>query len=336
VLSVLVAATFTIVIGAAVILYDAEGGTTFVDFPEALWFAMLSLAAGEPVGPEPTTLVGRWTTLGLVLGGLSVFGMFVATVSAGMVASLSQGLGMREIGVDELRGHVIVCGWNRSGPTVIRELFGPTSDDYQSVVIVTEGDAPPSDIPSDPRWAHRLYTLNGDYTRIDVMEKAGVMDCASVVLLADATAPRTDQDRDARTVLAALTMERLVPGLFTVAELANRENASLLEFAGVEEIVVGDWYAGVVLGNAVRSRGIVRMLDEILTTSHGNAFHSARAPASMEGLTVARVHQILIEEHAAVLISVERAGKLVVNPGPKDLIEAGDRLHVLAQQRLRL
>ncbi len=328
--STLVAISATIVFAAAMMLYDPVNEPAFQSFPDALWFAVFSLVGGEPIGANPQTWWAKWVTLMLMIGGLTVFAMFVATVSATMVNQIDGG--MHEMGIDELREHIVICGWNGSGPTVVRELFGPANPEDQAVVVVTEGEQPPGDLPSEGVRLQHLYTMQGDYTRIDVLEKAGIHHCAAAILLADQTIPRSDQDRDARTVLAALTVERLVPGIFTVAELTNRDNESLLRLAGVEEIVVGDWYAGVVLGNASRNRGLVQILDEVLTTERGNAFHTSLVPQSHGGKTVAQMHTLLLERFNAVLVSVEQGGTVNVNPSADILIEAGDAIVVLAQE----
>lgn len=337
----LAAVSSTIVLAAAMTVHLSEGGANadFSSFEQSLWFSVLSLTAGEPVGGEPLTEVGRWTTLGLMIGGLTVFGMFVGTVSASMVSRLSSRLELHEMDLDELEGHVVVCGWNRSGATVVQELFGPGTPSSRAVVVVTEHPRP-ADFPTEGVRPELLYHHQGDYTRADVLVEAGVKSAACAVLLTDTVIQRSDQDRDARTVLAALTIERLVPDIYTVAELTNRENQKLLEFAGVEEIVVGNWYAGVILGSASRNPGLVTALDEILTTESGNAFYTIRVSSSWSGRTVAELHTLLLEEHGAVLISYEqgRAGgkrtKVLVNPPAEMVVSEGDRLMVLSRREV--
>ncbi|MCA9572260.1 MAG: hypothetical protein KC656_30685, partial [Myxococcales bacterium] len=48
------------------------------------------------------------------------------------------------------------------------------------------------------------------------------------ILLTDQLVPRSAADRDARTVAAALTIERMAPDVYTVAELTNPQHAELL------------------------------------------------------------------------------------------------------------
>jgi len=143
--------------------------------------------------------------------------------------------------------------------------------------------------------------------------------------------------RDARTVLAALTIERLNQDIFTCVELLHRENQTHLSLAGVEEIVVPDEYAGKILATASRNRGVVAVLDELLTSDLGNNIYKAPAPVEWFGKDVGWVMQRIKGEHDALFISLERSGskgdkpRVLVNPPLQEKVEKGDYLIFLAR-----
>ncbi len=323
-----------LVTAAAWVIFVAEGGTnqSFHEFEDALWFSMFSLVGGEPILGLPETPVGRWTTLALMMGGMTLFGMFVATVSAGMVTRLSANMEEKVMDLDELRDHIVVCGWNRSGPTVLRELFGVGTPAGRAVVLVTECPEMPTDVPLDEVPPELMYHHHGDYTLVDVLETVGVRSAAIVILLQDEMIARSNQDRDARTVLAALTVERMSPGIYTVAELHSDQNEEMLRMAGVEQIVIGDWYAGVIIGSVARNEGLVTVLNEILT-AEGNRFQTMKVPTDAVGKTVADMHQDLFVNRRAVLISLEWTDENGrhndVNPDPNRRVRVDDRMVVL-------
>jgi voltage-gated potassium channel len=326
--------TVTLVVMCAMVLYRVEGGLnpSLDRFDKALWYAALSLVGGEPIGATPLTYVGRWTTMVLMVGGLSLFGVFVGFVSAGMVAGLTRRLEVHELDIDELQDHVVVCGWNQAAPTVIQELFGASERRDRAIVWVTERALTDEQVPQVGVRPELLYRHVGDYTRVDVLEAVNVAEASSVVLLSDELIPRSAQDCDARTVLAALTVERMVPGVETVAMLHSRQNVELLKMAGVEEIIVGDLYSGMIVGSVQRNPGLVRVLDEILTNRHGNAFCTVRVPDRFAGQQVRALHTHLVEDHRALLVSVEVGGEMKVNPSPDLLLEGGERMVLLAEQ----
>lgn len=326
----LAASSFTLVVLVAATLQAAEPvGSPLASFRSALWFSVFSLVGGEPIYGQPETTIGRTAALVVMLGGMTMFGVFVGIISAGMTTRLTQGVQLTEFDLDELQDHIVVFGWNRAGVQLLIELFALPETFRHGLVLVTEG-ALPEDLP-DGIDRSRFHHYQGDYTRIDVLEAVNIRRASKAVLLSDRQMPRSNQDRDARTVLAALTIERMSPEIYTVAEVHNREAESLLSMAGVEEVVVGDWYAGAVLGSAVRNRGLVHVLDELLTGAVGNAFHSVLVPARLDGSTVAEVHHRLIDDHAATLLAVERQGTRQVNPPPDLPLKSGDRLVVVAR-----
>lgn len=340
-LTVLATVTTILVLAAAVVLHLGERSVNadFADLEHAVWYAVYSLIGGEPIGGTPVTELGRAVTLVLILGGLTVFGMFVGTVSASMVSRLSRRLEVNEMDLDELSGHVIICGWNHSAPTVVREIV-TREERRQPVVIITEHEGMPEDVPLDTVPRELLYHVSGDYTRVEVLEQAAASRAVMALLLSDKSVPRTDQDRDARTVLAALTIERIAPGIFTCAELRDRQNETLLRRAGVEEIVVADEYSGFILGSVGRNRGLVATLDEILSTRYGNAFHKAVVPDDLDGTSVGELHTLLKDRYGAVLVSVERQGgpaegRVLVNPPVDHRVGAGDHLVVITTTPIR-
>jgi voltage-gated potassium channel len=300
---------------------------------ETLWYAAYIHVSGEPIGGEPTTGMGRAATLLLMLGGMTIFGVFIGTVSASMSSRLAN-LEVNAMDLDELSGHTVIFGWNRAGPLVLQELF---AGDRQgaSIVLVTEQQELVPALPPDGIRAERLYRVVGDYTRVDILERVSIHHAATAILLADSQIPRSDQDRDARTVLAALTIEKIQPDIFTVAELTNRQNEQLLRLARVDEIVVASDYGATVIGSAARNRGVVTIVDEILTSRYGNAFQKVVVPAGWADRSVRELFVRLKDEQDAVLVALVRAvggdeGEVLVNPPADAVVRLGDRLVVLS------
>ncbi len=335
-LTMLGTATAALMLAGAVVLNYAEGGATGLqDVDDILYFTVASTIGGEPIGAAPETKLGRLATLALMLGGLTLFGLFIGTVSASITTRLSATMGeMRTMDLDELRDHTVVFGWNRGGPTVLRELFA--GGEEREVVLVTEKPEITPEIPPEGVKGELIFRVSGDYTRMEILEQVAVKEASSVILLADDQIARSDQDRDARTVLAALTIEKIAPEIFTVAELTNRQNEELLRMANVEEIVVSEEYGAIIMGSAERNRGLVSIVDEVLSNRYGNAFHKVVVGRATDGKTVRELHRDLKEEQSAVLVAwikcedgVEQ--EVVVNPDGRQAVRKGDRLVVISE-----
>ncbi len=341
-LTTLATVTAALVLGSALLLLVVEGPTNddFGTLEDVLWYSVYSLIGGEPIGVSqtPSTSLGRVATLLLMFGGLTTFGVFVATVSASMVQRFAGRVEINAMDMDELRKHTIVCGWNAAGGGMLLELLGAGADPAP-VVLITQDEELPADLPKEGLRRELLYHLAGDYTKVDVLEEAGVRRAATAIILSDCLAPRSPQDRDARTVLAALTVERLAPGIFTVAELTSRENAGLLKMAGVEEIIVPDEYTATILGSASRNRGMVSILDEILSARVGNSLYKVRAPKALHGVAAGKLSASLRRQHDAIFIGIERPdfhnpdqSATIVNPPGDEKVRPGDHIVVIAER----
>ena len=324
------------VLGAAMLLDAHHAAVNLTEGEElaSIWFSLFTFVGGEPIGGYPETDEGRLITLALMVGCMTLFGMFIGAVSASMTTAFSQRFEASNMErIDHMRGHLVVCGWNLAGPVMLKELF-TTRDQPQHVVVITEHADRPKDLAIEGVRNEQIHYVSGDYTKIEVLEKANISHCAMAILLTDTLIPRSDQDRDARTVLAALTIERLNPEVFCCAELTSWEHAELLRRSGVEEIVVRDWYAGVILGSMSRNWGLAAVLRDILSTSHGNAFNKVLVRSQEAGQTIGDLHSSLKMSRGLILVALEHnkpdgARTITVNPSADTVVQTGDVMVVI-------
>lgn len=325
-----------IILGGSLLIFSLEGShnSDFGTFVDALWWSFLTLVAAEPIGGEPSTTGGRVVTAVVMLSGLTMFAVATGLVSAVMVEKLKAILEFQLVELDDLRDHILICGWNRNGHLIIQELQSDPAFKYCPVVIVAEFDQIPE---HELRWLDRsrLFVKVGDYTRIDVLESVGVYHAAQAILLADRTRPRSDQDCDARTVLAALTIEKLQPTIHTCAQLLDRNNNVQLAAAGVEDVVVGAELTSHLIATSARNRGLMDMLTELLTVQVGNQFYKVPLPDDWSGITFAQASLRVKEHYDGILVALERRSgskpKSLVNPPAHTRLDIGDQLVVIAR-----
>lgn len=301
---VIVAVAIIVVVlmgGFSMRVVEGRFNTDFDTLNESLWFATMTLIGGEPIGGSPKTPLGRFITATLMVSGLTVFAIFTATVSAVMVNSLKN-LQFHAMEIDDLDNHVVLCGWNRAGHLIIEELL--LDPKFPHIVLISE-DPSLSQDPFFKGVIDQVFLIHGDYTRIDVLKEAGLERASYAMLLADSTKERTPQDRDARTVLAAMLIEKMNKDIYTVVQLLNRDNETSLRQVGVEEIIVSDEYVGNIMATVAKNRGIVSMLDELLTSKYGHQFFKCNVPEELVGVSVGYAIGELKRSYEATLIGVD-------------------------------
>jgi voltage-gated potassium channel len=112
----------------------------------------------------------------------------------------------------------------------------------------------------DAARRHGLAGIVGDATAAATLAAAEVGTASAVVVAPDA---------DATAVLITLTARELSRKATIVAAVRDAENVHLLEQGGADSVVVSSGAAGRLLGQAVRSPRIVRVLEDLLNVGQG-------------------------------------------------------------------
>lgn len=316
--------------------YESPVNPDMKNFQEALWWSVLSLIAGEPIGTSPITAVGKFFTLIVMIGGMSFFAIFTGIISAVMVQRLKSSIQENDMNLNVLEQHIVICGWNRAGRIIVEELQVDKRFKRRDIVIVAEIENESLlHLNYENILREKIYFLSADYTNVNILQMVGVQKASIAILLADKSRPRSDQDRDARTILAALTIEKINPAIYTCVELLNRDNDSHLKMIGVEEIVVGDEYSGNVIAASSKNLGIIPILDELLTSRYGNTFFKMRVPFLWVGKKVSDIVPILKNDYEAMLLALESssAQKSLVNPPSHTILDKDDQLVIIAEKR---
>jgi len=323
----------TVIFGTGAIMYFESGGAQpGQTASEAFWFSIYSLFAGEPIPGPPETVGGRVVAVIIMFMGLTIFAMLTGTVSAFMVERLqTEG---RVVETEQLSDHVIICGYNSKVEIIIQEFQAARPhDDVPTVVVAQFGDQPPTLSES---LRPRVQFLDDDFTRIAALERAGIHRAGTCIILADGRGGRSQQDTDARTILASLTVEKLNPQVYTCAELHNRMYGSHLDAGHVNDYVVAGEHNAFLLAQAAMNRGLMDVIGELLTYRRGNQFYRIKLSESWQGKSFLDALVELKRSHNATLVAVCTAGGEVhINPD-KYTFAAGDDVVVIAEQEIRL
>jgi len=292
---------------------------------ENFWVSLFTVAQNEYAGQLPQSLGGKLVLLCLELSGLTFFAVLTATASAFLIGKLRDGTVLQQMQLVDLEDHVLICGWNSGLESTIKQLQShPDFCDREFVVIADRPELPElADVPS----RHKVRLVREDFTRIEVLEKCNVGRASVALIVSDVAQGRTRQDADARTVLAALTIEKLNPNVYTCAELSNAMNESHLRMGKVDEVVITQDLAGHLLARAAMSPSSWRALHELVQPSGTRpGFTSYPVDAPLVGRDFAQLVAEWIATPGVLLVGVHRAsGQTLLNPRRYQL-ESGDEL----------
>jgi voltage-gated potassium channel len=243
--------------------------------------------------------------------GLTIFAIFTGTVSAFMVDRLR--VEGRIVEFDELYNHIVICGWTPKTEVIIREYRAGKKTRRTPIVVVTE--IPSEQLEAVARQLTGVLFIHDDFTKAEALERAGIAHAQSCLVLSDTHGGRSEQDADARTLLAALSVEKMNEKVYTCAELNNRSYATHLHLGKVNDFVVSSEYGAHMLAQAAMKRGLLNVVSELLTYERGNEFYRVDVPETWVGQSFDEKLSDVRNSMNIILIAVHSRGQdAIVNP----------------------
>ncbi len=311
---------------AVLVLGGAAGLACFEEgrsFPDALWWAIVTLTTVGFGDISPVSLGGRLIGVVLMFFGIGVLGTFTATIASAFVDQRQRK--DRGMGDCELEDHVILCGWNYRTKEILKDLRADPRSAGQPVALVADVETNPA--PGD----EHLHFVRGAETEGD-LTRAGVRKAATVVLVGDRS--QDHRARDATAVLAVLTVRSLNTRAWVIVELAGEENARHCRQAGADEIIVGADLCSRVMSTAALDHGISRVLSELLSARVGHDLMTHPVPDGYGGRPFLDVFSELKRERGMIALAIMRrgTGDVLTNPDAGERVAADDRLVVVSNR----
>jgi voltage-gated potassium channel len=325
---VIFALILSVVLGAGLvaILEAVAGSNGPTGYLAALWWFVVAITGVGLDAVAPVTQLGRATSAGVLMLSRIFFGMFTAAIASALINRLlMEGRGMGDV---SLRGHSVICGWNGKGNEMIRQLTG--DERKQEVVVLC-------DLESTPVKHTGVHFVHGDPTTDADLRRACVQWAETVIILADESYPgHSPSTVDARSVLVALAVETLNRNVYTFAEVCDPDNKHHFLHANVDEVLVADEIVADLMARSSVLHGLTRVVSDLLTIGTGSDIYVVPAPQSLVGIAFDDALLPLQKKKRAILVGIERAGEIMMNPADPLIIANNDRLIMISRRAVEL
>ena len=203
--------------------------------------------------------------------------------------------------------HIILMGWHEGGERILRDLLYRIG---RRLPVVLINDLTPEQFEAikDKFSGYELYYVRGDFCRAEILHKANLRQARKVVILADRLQDLPREQRDQRTLLAALAVKSLNPKIKVCAELLNPDNRPHLERARVEDIIVRGEYDSALIASATISAGLFKVLQTLLGTDGPN-FWVVKVPPRFQGTALKEFDAYLRNRYQALIIALFTEGQ---------------------------
>ncbi|MDD5605914.1 MAG: potassium channel protein [Patescibacteria group bacterium] len=212
--------------------------------------------------------------------------------------------------IQNLSGHIIVCGFGRVGTQVVSEL----DKDTTPFVVVEQDEAL---VEKCEAGGHMC--VKGDATSEDTLKRAGVMNARGIVICLG---------RDSDTIMAIITAKAMNSSIFVVARANQGAAASKLSQVGADRVVSPHQIGGFRMASFALSPEVADFIDDIQDLGNSEIqIDDVIVPQSspVAGHTIAQ--KLSNKVYGATVLAINKPdGKAIINPIGDTLVEAGDRL----------
>ncbi|MFZ2961027.1 MAG: ion transporter [Candidatus Ozemobacteraceae bacterium] len=294
---------------------------------DAFWKALFTLLSNQ-YADYPESIGGRFILATMSVLGVSVFAMLTGTISAVMIEKLKERAMQSNISPDELQGHIVICGFSSKAAILIREFSqDPHTRELDIVLVSTLVDLEMlrgEKVPTD-----RILVIREDFTRLETLRKAAVDRARTAIILSESGEHRSTEDIDARTMLTALSIEKLNPSVRTCAEMYHAEYTDHLKSGGVDSVVIQGEVSGALLAHVALDEGTLPFFRDLLSPGHKNELTFVKVPTELIGKSMNDATSWMHKHHRSVVVGIKSQGvALEVNP-PDRQITRDDRLMII-------
>ena len=303
------------------LLAGTAGYTLIEGWPpfDAFYMTVITLATIGYGETNPLSQAGRWFTLFLILGGVSIVAYTFSTLTSIIVeGQLSMVLKRRrmEKEIAKLSGHYIVCGMSHSAQVIMEEL-GKTGRTF--VVIEQDRETVENLI------AEGFKVVEGDATEEDTLKRAGVMKAAGVFAVLAS---------DQYNAFLALTAKGLNPKVRIVSAQKELSVRQQLLRSGADNVVNPQYIGGLRMVSEMVRPATVGFLDSMMRERDSVVrFDEVAVPEGSPyvGRPVGEVKGA--EGGAPLLVAVleQETGRYDINPDSGRPIKSGDRLVMIGE-----
>jgi voltage-gated potassium channel len=267
----------------------------------------LTTVGYEEVFPLGDT--GRWLTIVIILVGYIALAIalanLVSLVVGGELRALREGVRMKTR-IEQLHGHVIVCGYGRMGSQLTQQLV---RDQVPLVAIDRE-------LSAELEASGALY-VQGDATEEGALESAGIMRARALVSCLSS---------DADNVFVTLSARDLRPDLTIISRAEQPATERKLVRAGATAVICPQMIGAQKTANILCRPHVVELVD---MAAKGVDIEIAQFEVAEDSAFVgtALKDSGIREKASMMVVAIKHAdGSQIFSPGPDERILPGDQL----------
>lgn len=276
-----------------------------ISFLDSVYYASVTVTTTGYGDISAVSSGARLGTIFLITPARILFLILVVSTTVEVLTEQSRIERAKQRWRQQVKDHIIVCGYGETGNAVTRDLIARGVDPGR-IVVVDESTA-----AVEGATRAGLVGVVGDASRTEILEQAGIRQANTIII---------SPNRDDTAVLITLTARELNPTAHITVGAREQENLHLLRQGGADDVIDATAAVGRLLGLGAQHPDAATVLDDLMLAGEG--LELVEIDAKSDGPSV-------IPDEAS-LVAIVRDGERVPQRScnPEEILE-GDRLVLL-------
>ncbi|HEY1406877.1 MAG TPA: potassium channel protein [Spirochaetota bacterium] len=289
-----------------------------IPYFDAFYMTVITVSTVGFMEVQPLSQGGRIIIIVMIVFSMTVVAYTIGTFLRLIIeGELSRSLGRRKMEkkIDSFQNHYIICGYGRIGRLIAREL--------------EENGIPFVVIENEPTALEQLQKDEYPYLQMDATTEeahlaGGIMKAKGLV-----TAVRSD----AENVFITLTARSLNPGIFILARGSDERDEQKLKMAGASKVALPYLIGGKRMAQALIRPAVVDFIDIAMMDSELD-LQIEELRISKKGIATGKnlIESNIRRHYGIIIVAIMRAGKMIFNPIPQEVLISDDLLVVLGKK----
>lgn len=286
---------------------------------EAMYMTVLSVTTVGFSEVKPLSDSGRVFTMFMLVTSWGTFAFAITRITQFVISGeINKYFKFRKMNaaINQLHGHVIVCGYGRNGKQAVQTL----RVHGESFVVIENNEA---NLEQASGQDPDLVYLVGDATIDEILIKGGIHRAKALI---------TALPDDADNVFIVLSARSINPGIQIISRASGNNSMPKLIKAGANNVIMPDKIGGTHMATLVSKPDVVEFID-YLSGEEGESINMESVPYERlpEGVKDKPLSEVMHWEKTGVnCIGIKSAeGKFVINPPGETIITRGMKVIVL-------
>lgn len=260
--------------------------------------------------------MGRLWTISLIIIGVTTVTTVVAKFSEELADTLLYRRKKMLKRINKLKDHYIICGYGRIGQVIAKEL----SENGEKFVIIDHDEKLFHNLDGD-----KILHINANAVSEDVLIQANISQAKGLVSVINS---------DAENVFLTLMARELNPNLYIVARSVDPATSKRIKKAGANKVLNPYSLSGYRMAQMLIKPKVNEFVDKLRHESYlGMSIEEILVPMASKFTDKTIAGTNFRKEYNILITGIVRANaELIFNPGPEEIIEAGDNLIAIGKQ----